>query len=377
MNESTADAVAAKPPRNARPRPGTAPGLDAQQLLLTPSGPGCTYVNCVDYSEEEFCSVDIIDCGDFLESHRPEWSKVRWINVDGLSDTRVLSALVEKYELHPLAVEDMFRLGARPKAEFYPGDATHLPRLFIVARMISLQGEKVKCEQISFFLGRHTLLTFQEDRDDIWDLVRDRITREGSAIRLHDASYLVYALLDAIVDHCFPVLEQLGDRVEKLEEELLEKPTPAIFRQIQKLKHEILVLRREVGPMRELISSLLRSDQNNISEIARLGLRDVHDHSVQVIELLETYRDLAAGLSETYLNAINFRLTQVMKVLTIISTMFMPLSFLAGVYGMNFQNMPEITNHWAFPWSYPIGFWSLVLVTVSIMLYVFRRNRWL
>ena len=342
-----------------------------------PSGPGCTFVNCIDYNENEFRSVDIIDCGDFLSHHRPEWSKVRWINVDGLADNRVISALIKKYELHPLAVEDMLRTGARPKAKFYPGDASHLPRLFLVARMISLQDDKVKCEQISFFLGRNTLLTFQEDRGDIWDLVRDRIDREGSALRTHDVSFLTYALLDAIVDHCFPVLEQLGDRVESLEAELLERPTPGIFPQIQKLKHEILVLRREVGPMRELISSLLRSDDNNISETSRLFLRDVHDHSVQVIELLETFRDLAAGLSETYLNAINFRLTQVMKVLTIISTVFMPLSFLAGVYGMNFKWMPEIENPAAYPWSYPIGFWGLVLATVATMLFVFKRNRWL
>lgn len=358
-------------------RPGSSAGIRPEELMLMPCGPGSTYVTCTDYSEEEFRSLDVLDANAFLTEHRPDWTRVRWINVDGLSDTRTLGALARKYKLHPLAVEDMLRSGARPKAEFYPADASHLPRLFIAARMISLREGKVHCEQISFFLGRHTLLTFQEDRGDVWDLVRDRISREGSALRENDASFLMYALLDAIVDSCFPVMDHLAERLEEMEMEVLQRPNPKVMHKTRRLKHEILVLRREMGPMREVVASLLRSDDNNISEAARLFLRDVHDHCIQVIELLETYRDQAAGLSETYLNAINFRLTQVMKVLTIISTLFMPLSFLAGVYGMNFQHMPEINNPMAYPWSYPIGFWTLVLVIVGTMLYVFRRNRWL
>jgi magnesium transporter len=345
--------------------------------MLMPCGPGSTFVTCTDYSEEEFRSVDVIDVNAFLGAHRPPGTRVRWINVDGLSDRATLGALAQKYELHPLALEDMLRSGSRPKAEFYPGDEEHPSRLFIAARMISVREDKVHCEQISFFLGRHTLLTFQEDRGDVWDLVRERISRDGSALREHDASFLMYALLDAIVDSCFPVMDYLADQLEEMETEVLQRPTPRAMQKARKLKHEILVLRREMGPMREVVASLLRSDDANLSDAARLFLRDVHDHCIQVIELLETYRDLAAGLSETYLNAINFRLTQVMKVLTIISTLFMPLSFLAGVYGMNFEYMPEIRSSLAYPWSYPIGFWALVLGIVGIMLFVFRRNRWL
>ncbi len=354
-------------------RPGSSAGIRPEELMLLPCGPGSTFVTCTDYSEEECRSVDVIDVNAFLAEHRPDWSRVRWINVDGLSDLRTLAALAHKYELHPLAVEDTLRSGARPKAEFYPGDSSHLPRLFIAARMISLREGKVHCEQISFFLGRHTLLTLQEDRGDVWDLVRDRISRDGSALREHDASFLMYALLDAIVDSCFPVMDHLAERLEEMEVEVLQRPNPKVMHKARRLKHEILVLRREMGPMREVVASLLRSDDNNISEAARLFLRDVHDHCIQVIELLETYRDQAAGLSETYLNAINFRLTQVMKVLTIISTLFMPLSFLAGVYGMNFENMPEMRQSW----FYPLGFWGIVLVIVSGMLVIFRRNRWL
>jgi magnesium transporter len=354
-------------------RPGTSAGIRAEELMLMPCGPGNTFVTCTDYTRDEFRSVDVIDVNAFLEEHRPSWSEVRWINVDGLSDRKILGALARKYELHPLAVEDMMRAGGRPKAEFYPGDAGHLPRLFIAARMISLRQGKVHCEQISFFLGRHTLLTFQEDRGDVWDLVRERISRDGSALRENDTSFLTYALLDAIVDSCFPVMDYLAEQLEEMEAEVLQRPTPKAMHRARKLKHEILVLRREMGPMREVVASLLRSDENNISDAARLFLRDVHDHCIQVIELLETYRDLASGLSETYLNAINFRLTQVMKVLTIISTLFMPLSFLAGVYGMNFPNMPELERSW----FYPAGFWGIVLGIVGSMLLIFRRNRWI
>jgi magnesium transporter len=343
-----------------------------------PCGPGRTFVSCTDYCEDQFRAVDIIDINEFLAEHRPPWSQVRWINVDGLADTQVLSAVAAKYELHPLAVEDLMRPGSRPKAEFFPGDATHLPRLFVFTRMISRNEDgTLDFEQIGFFLGRHTLITLQEARGDIWDLVRERIMRDGSALRRHDASYLMYALLDAIVDHCFPVVDAIGDEIEDLESAVLEHPTPAVIHRVHRLKHDILRLRRELRPMRELVAGLLRTDHDNISDTSRLFLRDVHDHCIQVQDMLETQRDSVAGLAEAYLNATSYRLTQVMKVLTIISTVFMPLSFLAGVYGMNFPRMPELHHPAAYPWSYPFGFWALVLAISATMLFFFKRQRWI
>lgn len=360
-----------------RNAPGSSPGIKAGQLRLMPSGPGDTFVSCIDYCEEQFRYIDVLDIEEFIHQHRPPWSQVRWINVDGLSDTQVLSSIVEKYELHPLSVEDMLRPGTRSKVEFYPGDATHLPRLFIVARMITRTNNELEYEQISFFLGRHTLLTFQTEHGDIWDLVRERIMRDGSALRTHDASFLLYALLDAIVDHCFPIVDDMGDRIEELETAVLEGAKPDIITRVHRMKHEVLQLRRELRPLREMVGSLLRTENDNISAASRLFLRDVHDHCLQVLDMLETFRDLIYGLVETYINATSFRLTQIMKVLTIISTIFMPLSFVAGVYGMNFKYMPEIEDAHAFPWSYPIGFWSICIAISLGMLFVFRRQRWL
>lgn len=360
-----------------RDAPGSSPGIKAGQLKLMPCGPGTTYVSCIDYCEEQYRYIDVLDIEDFIQQHRPAWSQVRWINVDGMSDTQVLSAIVEKYELHPLSVEDMLRPGARSKVEFYPGDASHLPRLFIVAKMITREKDKLEYEQISFFLGRHTLLTFQESHGDIWDLVRERIVRDGSALRHHDASYLLYALLDAIVDHCFPIVDDMGDRIEDVEASVLVGGSPKIINRVHFMKHEVLQLRRELRPMREMVSTLLRTENDNISQTSRLFLRDVHDHTLQVLDSLETYRDLIYGLVETYINATSFRLTQIMKVLTIISTIFMPLSFLAGVYGMNFKVMPEIEWSHAYPWSYPIGFWFVVLLVIGGMLGVFKWKRWM
>ncbi|MGB3121071.1 MAG: magnesium/cobalt transporter CorA [Verrucomicrobiales bacterium] len=360
-----------------RESPGSSPGISAEQLRNLPSGSGSTYVTCIDFSAAEARAIDILDIDDFLSQHRPEWSTVRWINVDGLSDSRVLHALTEKYELHPLAIEDMLRPGARPKVESYPGDGSHLPRLFIVARMMFLREEHLHCEQVSLFLGRNTLLTFQETHGDIWDPVRNRICAEGSLLRRHDVSYLVYALLDALVDHCFPVLDHLSDRLEEVEVQVLSNPETHVIRQIHDLKHELLLLRREFRPMREVVSNLLRMEHETFTEHTRLFVRDVYDHCVQVIDLLETYREVANGLAEAYMNAMSHRMNQVMKVLTIISTIFIPLSFLAGVYGMNFPDMPEFSSKWVHPWAYPIGFWTFCLLIASTMLLFFKKNRWL
>ena len=242
--------------------------------------------------------------------------------------------------------------------------------------MISLQDDKVKCEQISFFLGRNTLLTFQEIRGDIWDLVRDRIDREGSALRTHDVSFRPMRCSTPSSTIAFPSWSNWATAWNRWKRNSSSGPPRHLPPDPEAQTRNSRPAPGSRPNARADLQSAAVRRQQYLGDFS-LFLRDVHDHSVQVIELLETYRDLAAGLSETYLNAINFRLTQVMKVLTIISTVFMPLSFLAGVYGMNFKWMPEIENPAAYPWSYPIGFWGLVLATVATMLFVFKRNRWL
>jgi magnesium transporter len=312
------------------------------------------------------------DLAAFLAVHRPEWATVRWISVDGLGDLRAIRGLAEKYHLHPLAIEDLLHVTHRPKVEPYEDDGNLQARLFIIARMLELADGHLRSEQISIFLGRRTVLTFQESRGDVWDGIRQRAVTPGSRLRTNDASFLVHSLLDAIVDHCFPILEFYGDRLEDAEAEVLQRPSPAAIQDIHTLKRELLLLRRAVWPMREVISALQREQHACMSDATRTYMRDVYDHTVQIIDIVETYREMSTGLTETYMSAMSQRLNEVMKVLTVIGTIFIPLTFLAGVYGMNFKHFPEI--EWV--WGYPV-FWGICLVTVVTMLLWFRRRQWL
>ena len=358
-------------------KPGTAPGIEHHDLSKLPTVSDGCYVTCIDYSPDRVRVEEITDLEDFIVHHRPDWSQVRWINVDGIKDMAVIQALAEKYEIHPLAVEDLLHVPQRPKVDLYEGNgrATRA-RMVAITRMIELREEHLHSEQITIVLGHKTVLTFQETHGDVWDPIRARIKKAGSRLRGNDASFLVYSLMDAIVDHCFPILEDYGDRLEELEEEVFEHPSEAIVQQIHELKRELLLLRRQVWPMREMIHVLQREQHECMSETTRVYLRDVYDHAVQIIDLLETYREVAAGLAETYMASVSNRMNQVMKVLTIISTVFIPLTFIAGVYGMNFKAMPEIESTWATPWIYPIGFWAICMTIAGGLLWFFKRRGW-
>ena len=238
--------------------------------------------------------------------------------------------------------------------------------------MLELADGHLRSEQISIFLGHKTLLTFQESPGDVWDGVRQRLQTPGARLRSADASFLLHSLLDAIVDSCFPLLEHYGDRLEDVESQVLERPTPESIKDIHELKRELLLLRRAVWPMREVISALQRESHDCLSEQTRTYMRDVYDHAVQIIDIVETYREVATGLTETYMTAMGNRLNEVMKVLTILGTIFIPLTFLAGVYGMNFQYFPEI--HWR--WGYP-AFWAVSVATAAVMIAWFKRRGWL
>ncbi len=358
---------------------GAAPGIDLEQLLAMPDEAGDVLITCIDFNEERYTETDIpiADLNTFLDTHRPEWVGIRWINVAGLTNKRVIHALARKYQLHPLAIEDMVQGCTRPKVESFPGGADHHARTFIVARKIHHCDEALHCEQVNLFAGEHTLLTFQSTHQGVWDPVRDRIRKDGSRLRRRDLGYLVYALLDAVVDHCFPVVDRYCDRLHALGTEVLENVGPGFAKRVHPIKNELLLLRREILPMRDVIHKLQQGEHENISETTAVYLRDVHDHLIQLLDMVETYRELADGLMETYQNSTSQRLNEVMKVLTIIATIFMPISFLAAVFGMNFQMMPELNSTWAYPWAYPIGFWTICLASVSNMLFWLRKNRWL
>jgi magnesium transporter len=365
-------------PKIRKNTPGTAAGIDRDQLsALRSSTPGDVRVTVIDYRAENVLVQAVDDIEDFVTHHRPDWSAVRWINVDGLTDTKIVKALAEKYELHPLAVEDLLHVPQRPKVDTYgegpsglPG--THPARLFVVARMLQLVEGHLSSEQIAFFVGHKTLLTFQERPGDVWDPIRRRLNQPGSQLGRHDASFLLYALLDAIVDHCFPILESYGDRLEAAEEQVLTGTGTEVIPQIHRLRRELLLFRREVWPMRDVIRTLQREPHECMGETTRTYLRDVYDHSVQIVDLCDTYRELAAGVAETYRSSLSIRMNEVMKLLTIITTIFIPITFLAGVYGMNFHHMPEADWMWAYPL-----FWLVCLAVSGGMLLWFRRKRWL
>jgi magnesium transporter len=364
-------------PRLRKGRPGAAPGIGREELATLPSQPGGVKVTVVDYAVGRVEAQVVEDIAAFTAVHRPEWSAVRWINVDGLTDMTVLRALAEKYQLHPLALEDVLHIPQRPKVDTYGegrsgADVRHPARLFVVARMIQLTEGQLDLEQVSFFIGHKTLLTFQEKPGDMFDAIRRRLNAPRSQLLSNDASFLLYALLDAIVDHCFPVLEQYGNRLEELEDEILRRPTEASIQRIHRLRRELLLFRREMWPMREVLHTLQRESHECMHDTTRVYLRDVYDHVIQIIELCETYRELAHGLTETYMSSLTIKMNEVMKVLTMIATIFIPITFLAGVYGMNFEYFPELQWRWGY-----LSFWVICVTAGAGMLVWFKRKRWL
>ncbi len=308
---------------------------------------------------------DLSKIDDFLARY-----SVVWVNVEGLGDADTIRQLGKIFHLHPLALEDVVHVHQRPKVEQY-GDT-----LFLVARMVRLNGQ-LDTEQVSLFLGKNFVLTFLEDPGDSFDPVRQRLRSGPGRMLSSGASYLTYALLDAVIDAYFPVVENLGERLETVEDTIVVQPTRTAIAQVHDLKRDLRTLRRAMFPLREAINLLSRDSDSLIDDDTRVYLRDCYDHTVQIIDLVETYRELGADLTDLYLSSQGNRMNEVMKVLTIISTLFMPLSFIVGVYGMNFNtdispwNMPELNS----PYGYPTV-WA-VLVTLALgMLWWFYRKGW-
>jgi magnesium transporter len=293
---------------------------------------------------------------------------VTWINVDGIHQIEPLQKLGECFELHPLTLEDILNTDQRPKVEDFGN------YMYIVLKMFSYEDKsnEILIEQVSLVLGPNFVLSFQEDVGDVFDQIRERIRNGKGKIRKMGADYLVYTLLDAIVDNYFIILERIGEQVEFIEERLIINPASDTLNTIHKLKREMLLLRKSVWPLREVISSMERAESALIKASTRIYLRDVYDHNIQIIDTVETLRDMLSGILDIYLTSISNRLNAVMKVLTIIATIFMPLTFLAGIYGMNFKYMPEL--EWK--WGYPLILLVMFSIGVS-MLFYFKRKKWL
>ena len=250
-----------------RSMPGATPGIEHDEIEGLPSGAEPAHITCVDYSPTNVAFQEVTDLDDFVAHHRPEWSGVRWIHVDGLADMNAIHALANKYNLHPLAIEDMLHVTQRPKIESYGGEDTEIQaRLFIVTRIPNLSEGRLDHRQVSIFLGHKTVLTFQEAPNNAWDAIRQRLKTKGSRLRKSDASFLAYSLLDAIVDHCFPILEYFGDRAEDLEAQILENPLPGMINDIHQFKRDLLLLRWAMWPMREVVSLMQREEHECIAE---------------------------------------------------------------------------------------------------------------
>ncbi len=327
-----------------------------------------TKITIIDYDEQSFQRKDVEDlteCFVFKET-----ATVTWINIDAVHDSGIIGRLGECYGVHPLILEDIMNTAQRPKLEDM-GDY-----LYVVLRMLSSAKEsgEVQSEQISLIIGPNFVISFQEGSSpgDVFDPVRERIRTGKGRIRKLGADFLAYSLVDAIVDNYFGVLEKLGGQVEALEEDLVSAPGQKTLHDIHTLKREMIYLRKSVWPLREVVSGLQRAESPLIKDTTGIFLRDVYDHTIQVIDTVETYRDMLSGMLDMYLSSVSNRMNQVMKVLTIISTIFIPLTFLAGVYGMNFQHMPEL----GWKYSYFVV-WGIMLTLGVIMVIIFKRKKWM
>ncbi len=324
-------------------------------------------ITILDYDEARFQEREvksIEECFPFKEK-----PTVTWINVEGLHQVEVLERLGGCYGLHPLVLEDILNTDQRPKMEDY-GEY-----LYIVLKMLYYDDRngQIEAEQISLILGQNFVLSFQEGKEgDVFGPLRERLRVGKGRIRKMGTDYLAYSLIDAIVDHYFIILERLGERVEFLEEELVTEPTTKTLKEIHNLKMEMIFLRKAVWPLREVISGLERGESSLIQQNTQIYFRDVYDHTIQVIDNIETFRDTVSGMLDIYLSSVSNRLNTVMKVLTIIATIFMPLTFLAGIYGMNFKYMPELEWRWGYPFV-----WMVMIAIGIVMLIYFRKKKWL
>jgi len=347
-----------------RAPPGSSPGL----LIADPDSPP-PIIRVIAYGPEEIVEKTIEDLAEAeaLIGRTP----VAWINVDGLGDVDTIERIGKMFGVHRLALEDVVRVHQRPKVEEYP------EHTFIVLRIPQMNG-RVDTEQLSIFLGSNYVLTFQERHGDCFDPVRERLRLHRGRIRESGCDYLAYALLDAAIDAYFPVLETYGEEIEDLEDVLTEHAGREIANRVHQVKRDLLTLRRAIWPLREMVNTLIRDRSPHITESTAIYLRDCYDHAIQLLDIVETYRDIASGLLELYLSSVSTRLNEVMKVLTIIATIFIPLGFIASIYGMNFDgdaspyNMPELG--WSFGYPFALG---LMAVVGFGLLYFFYRSGWL
>ena len=348
--------------------PGTSPGTLVERA---PEVARPLSIQVIDYTDTEYVETvvsDITELAMYLE--RPTTT---WIHFDGYCPPDMLQQLGALYQLHSLALEDVINIGQRPKIESYDS------KLFVILSRPLLNESGVHSEQVSLFLGSHFVLSFYHGGNDPFKNVRKRLQNHIGKIRSRGADYLLYTLVDTVVDEAFPLLESYGEFIEALDHEVLEKPTHVTLQKVHEAKRELLLIRRMLWPQREIINTLIRDEDALLEENTKIYFRDCYDHTIQTMELVETFREVISNIQEIYLSTLSHRTNEVMRVLTIIATIFIPLTFIVGVYGMNFGSKTE--SPWAMPelnwyFGYPL-LWLVMLLVAGGMLYYFKRKNWL
>jgi len=322
-------------------------------------------INVTEYNESELREHVVEGADECLPEDR---GIVTWIDVVGLHDTETIGKIGHNFGLHPLLVEDVLNTNQRAKIEEYEG------RIFVVLKVyyIDKQTHDISAEQVSLMFNRDTVISFQEGDPDAFQSIRKRLMKTNGRLRSTGADYLAYSLIDTVVDHYFIALESLGGWIDSVEEELLFDPSMKTMQEIHRLRRAVLFLKKSVWPMRELAADLERSDNPVIRDATKLYLRDLTDHTVRLVEIIEAFRDMISGMQDIYLSSVSNRMNEVMKVLTIFASIFIPFTFIAGIYGMNFKYMPELEWRWSYP-----ALWGVILVIGVCMLIYFKRKRWL
>jgi magnesium transporter len=323
-------------------------------------------ISLIDYSVGKFEEKEIKNVEECFSFKRKP--SITWINVDGLHEVDVIEKLGKCFEIHPLVLEDILNTDQRPKIE----DSDNY--IFFILKMLYIneKTKEIHSEQVSLILGKNFVISFQESKGDVFDTVRERIRKGKGRIRKMGSDYLVYSLIDAVVDNYFSILEKIGDDVEGMENDVVTSPDPELLQKIYNLKREMIYLRKSVWPLREVINGLLREESKLIKNSTQIFLRDLYDHTIQTIDTIETFRDMISGMLDIYMSSVSNKMNEIMKVLTIFAAIFIPLTFIAGIYGMNFQYMPELSIQWAYP-----AIWIIIIIVTATLLAYFKHRKWL
>lgn len=321
-------------------------------------------ITLIEYNENEYHEKEFFDLSDCMAFVKP--GMVKWLNVEGIHRTELIETIGKHYDIHPLTQEDIVHVDQRPKFEEYENYA------YAIMKMIHFDGH-VHAEQLSLLLVGDTVISFQEPfGGDAFDVIRNRLRQAKGRVRKLGADYLFYCLIDAVVDSYFTIVEKIGDAVEDIEEEIMNNESKDSLKKLYELKRELIFLRKQVWPMRDMINNMIRSETDFISENTQIFVRDLLDHSTRIIDTVETYRDLLSGIMDVYLSNTSNRMNEVMKVLTIISTIFIPATFVVGVYGMNFDYMPELKTKYGY-----FIVWAIMIAIMVGQLAYFKRKKWL